>query len=93
MPYFWTDQYDVKIQSVGLPARAERVTVLEATPEGDRLVLGGERDGRLVAAIGFNAARRLPFYRGRLAARPPIEEVVAAVRADEKAFGDPKVAA
>ena len=93
VPYFWTDQYDVKIQSVGLPARAERVTVLEATPEGDRLVLGGERDGRLVAAIGFNAARRLPFYRGRLAARPPIEEVVAAVRADEKAFGDPKVAA
>ena len=91
VPYFWTDQYDVKIQSVGLPARAERVTVLEATPEGDRLVLGGERDGRLVAAIGFNAARRLPFYRGRLAARPPFEEVVAAVRADEKAFGDPKV--
>jgi 3-phenylpropionate/trans-cinnamate dioxygenase ferredoxin reductase component len=89
VPYFWSDQYDVKIQSVGLPARAERVTVLEATPEGDRLVLGGERGGRLVAAIGFNAARRLPFYRGRLAAMPPFEDVVAAVRADEKALGDP----
>jgi 3-phenylpropionate/trans-cinnamate dioxygenase ferredoxin reductase component len=87
VPYFWSDQYDVKIQSVGLPARADRVTVLEATPEGDRLVLGGERDGRLVAAIGFNAARRLAFYRGRLAAMPPFEEVVAAVRADEKALG------
>jgi 3-phenylpropionate/trans-cinnamate dioxygenase ferredoxin reductase component len=89
VPYFWSDQYDVKIQSVGLPARAERVTVLEATPEGDRLVLGGERDGRLVAAIGFNAMRRLAFYRGRLAAMPAFDEVVAAVRADEKALGDP----
>jgi 3-phenylpropionate/trans-cinnamate dioxygenase ferredoxin reductase subunit len=89
VPYFWSDQYDVKIQSVGLPARAERVTVLEATPEGDRVVLGGERDGRLVAAIGFNAMRRLAFYRGRLAAMPAFDEVVAAVRADDKALGDP----
>jgi 3-phenylpropionate/trans-cinnamate dioxygenase ferredoxin reductase component len=89
VPYFWSDQYDVKIQSVGLPGRAERVTVLEASPDGGRLVLGGERGGRLVAAIGFNAARRLAFYRGRLAAMPPFEEVVAAVRTDEKALGDP----
>ena len=93
VPYFWSDQYDVKIQSVGLPARAERVTVLEASPEGDRLVLGCERAGRLVAAIGFNAARRLAFYRGRLAAMPPFDELVAAVRADEKALGDPAVIA
>jgi NADPH-dependent 2,4-dienoyl-CoA reductase/sulfur reductase-like enzyme len=93
VPYFWSDQYDVKIQSVGLPGRAERMTVLEATPEGDRLVLGGERGGRLVAAVGFNAMRRLPFYRGRLAAMPPFEDVVAAVRADEKALGDPAAVA
>jgi NADPH-dependent 2,4-dienoyl-CoA reductase/sulfur reductase-like enzyme len=89
VPYFWSDQYDTKIQSVGLPARAERVTVLEATPDGEKLVLGGERDGRLVAAIAFNAPRRLMFYRSRLAAMPPYDEVVAAVRADEKALGDP----
>jgi 3-phenylpropionate/trans-cinnamate dioxygenase ferredoxin reductase subunit len=86
VPYFWSDQYDVKIQSVGLPARAERVTVLEESPDGDRLVLGGARGGRLVAAIGFNAARRLAFYRSRLAAMPPLDEVVSAVRADEKAL-------
>jgi 3-phenylpropionate/trans-cinnamate dioxygenase ferredoxin reductase subunit len=92
VPYFWSDQYDVKIQSVGLPARAKRVTVLESSPDGERLVLGGERDGRLVAAIGFNAARRLAFYRGKLAAMPPFDEVVVAVRADEKSLGDPTAA-
>ena len=55
-------------------------------PDGERLVLGGERDGRLIAAIAFNAPRRLPFYRRRLATMPPLEDVVAAVRADEKAL-------
>jgi NADPH-dependent 2,4-dienoyl-CoA reductase/sulfur reductase-like enzyme len=85
VPYFWSDQYDMKIQSVGLPARAERMTVLEQ--DGERLVLGGERDGRLVAAVGFNAMRRLAFYRQRLAAMPPFDEVVAAVAEDEKALG------
>jgi NADPH-dependent 2,4-dienoyl-CoA reductase/sulfur reductase-like enzyme len=89
VPYFWSDQYDVKIQAVGLAARAQRMHVLEATPEGDRLVLGGERDGRLVAAVGFNAARRIGFYRGRLGALPPLEEVRAAIAADEKSLGAP----
>ena len=56
-------------------------------PDGERLVLGGERDGRLVAAIAFNAPRRLPCYRRQLATMPPLEDVVAAVRADEKALG------
>ena len=29
-PYFWSDQYDTKIQSLGLPGRAERLELLEA---------------------------------------------------------------
>jgi 3-phenylpropionate/trans-cinnamate dioxygenase ferredoxin reductase subunit len=89
VPYFWSDQYDVKIQAVGLAARAERVQMLEATPEGDKWVAAGVRDGRVIAVIGFNAMRRLALYRGRLAERPPLEEMVAAVAADDKALGDP----
>ncbi len=93
VPYFWSDQYDVKLQAVGLAGRAERMRPLEATPEGDKLVLGGERDGRLVAVVGFNAARRLAFYRRQLAEMPPIDDVVAAVAADPKALGAPAVPA
>jgi 3-phenylpropionate/trans-cinnamate dioxygenase ferredoxin reductase subunit len=89
VPYVWTDQYDVKLQAIGLPARAERMEMVEATPDGERWVAAGVRDGRVVAAIGCNAMRRLPFYRGRLAAMPPLEDVVAALAADEKALGDP----
>jgi NADPH-dependent 2,4-dienoyl-CoA reductase/sulfur reductase-like enzyme len=86
VPYFWTDQYDVKIQAVGLAARAETVEIIESAPEGDRWVAAGVRDGRMVSAIGWNAMRRLAFYRGRLAEMPAIEDVRAAVEQDEKAL-------
>jgi NADPH-dependent 2,4-dienoyl-CoA reductase/sulfur reductase-like enzyme len=89
VPYFWSDQYDVKIQSVGLAHRAERMELLEAAPEGDRWVAAGVRDGRVVAVVGFNAMRRIAAYRGRLGAMPPLAELQAAARADEKSLGDP----
>jgi 3-phenylpropionate/trans-cinnamate dioxygenase ferredoxin reductase subunit len=92
VPYFWTDQYDVKIQAVGLAARAERVEMLEASPDGEKWVAAGVRDGRLIAVIGCNAMRRLAFYRGKLGAMPPLADIVAEVAADEKALGDPAAA-
>jgi len=88
-PYFWSDQYDVKIQAVGLPGRAERIELLEESPEGDRLVAVGVRDGKVVAAIAFNAVRRLAWYRRQLADPPSFEQVAAAVAADARALGAP----
>jgi 3-phenylpropionate/trans-cinnamate dioxygenase ferredoxin reductase subunit len=84
VPYFWSDQYDVKIQAVGLMSHAQRTEVLES--DGQRFVAAGVRDGRVVAAVAFNAARRLAFYRRRLAAMPPLEDLTAEVAADEKAL-------
>jgi len=81
VPYFWSDQYDAKIQSVGLPGRAKQLHVLERSPDGRRFVAVGERAGRVVAAVGFNAARRMPFYRRELERRRPLEEVALAVAA------------
>jgi NADPH-dependent 2,4-dienoyl-CoA reductase/sulfur reductase-like enzyme len=88
-PYFWSDQYDVKIQSLGLPGRAERLELLESTPDGSRLVYAGERDGRLVGMVAINAARRLGAYRMALADPPAFEDLRASVAADEKALGVP----
>jgi 3-phenylpropionate/trans-cinnamate dioxygenase ferredoxin reductase component len=80
-PYFWSDQYDAKIQSLGLPGRASRLEVLESTPDGSRMVYGGERDGHLVGIVAINAARRLGSYRLALANPPPFEELRATVAA------------
>jgi 3-phenylpropionate/trans-cinnamate dioxygenase ferredoxin reductase subunit len=88
-PYFWSDQYDTKIQSLGLPGRAERLELLEATEDGSRFVYGGERDGRLVGVIAINAARRLGSYRMALADPPGIEDLRARIAGDEKALGAP----
>jgi 3-phenylpropionate/trans-cinnamate dioxygenase ferredoxin reductase component len=86
-PYFWSDQYDVKIQSVGFPARATRMRIAERAEDGRRFVAVGDRDGSFVAAVGFNAARRMPLYRRELAARPPVDDVLAKVAADERSLG------
>jgi len=86
VPSFWSDQYDVKVQSVGFPGRAERVRMLEGSIAERRFVAAGERDGRLVAAVGFNAARRMPWYRRQIAQRASLEDVVAAVGEDERAL-------
>jgi NADPH-dependent 2,4-dienoyl-CoA reductase/sulfur reductase-like enzyme len=88
-PYFWSDQYDVKIQALGLPARAARLELLEATEDGSRLVYGGERDGRLVGVIAINAARRLGAYRMALADPSSYEELRVSVAGSEKALGAP----
>jgi 3-phenylpropionate/trans-cinnamate dioxygenase ferredoxin reductase subunit len=92
-PYFWSDQYDVKIQSLGLPSRAEGVELLESTPDRSRLVYGGQRDGRLVGIIAINAARRLGTYRMALEDPPPFDELRATVAADPGALGAPVAAA
>ncbi|HEY3773307.1 MAG TPA: FAD-dependent oxidoreductase [Solirubrobacteraceae bacterium] len=67
-PYFWSDQYELKIQSVGFPARAALIEIVEEDGESGRLIAEalGE-DGELVGAVAFNNARRLAEYRRRLA--------------------------
>ncbi len=72
VPYFWSDQYDVKIQAAGLPARAQSVELIE--PD----VAVGLRDGRVVSVVTFNAPRRLMHFRRRIADRPRLEDVLVA---------------
>jgi 3-phenylpropionate/trans-cinnamate dioxygenase ferredoxin reductase subunit len=70
-PYFWSDQYDCKIQSAGFPARAARIEIVEEDPDADppRLVAEAlDAAGELVGAVTFNHARRCNEYRGRLVA-------------------------
>ena len=88
-PYFWSDQYDKKIQSIGFPGRAERLELIESTPDRTRLVYAGERDGRVVGVIAINAARRLGAYRMALENPPVFEELRAKVAGDPARMGAP----
>ncbi len=91
-PYFWSDQYDAKIQSLGLPGRAERLELLESTPDRSRVIYAGERDGRLIGIVAINAARRLGAYRMALADPPAFDELRATVAAESAALSAPVVA-
>jgi NADPH-dependent 2,4-dienoyl-CoA reductase/sulfur reductase-like enzyme len=91
-PYFWSDQYDVKIQAVGLPARAEQLEILERSPDGSRLICAGASRGRLIGVVAINAAKRLGAYRRALVDPPALENLRAAVAADPAALGTPVAA-
>jgi phthalate 3,4-dioxygenase ferredoxin reductase subunit len=74
VPYFWSDQYDRKIQMVGRAADGDAVEVLRcATPAGDRDVALYSRAGRFTAAVTFgwpraSVAARQAWQRGAGAA-------------------------
>ncbi|MFD8381397.1 NAD(P)/FAD-dependent oxidoreductase [Streptomyces sp. NPDC059679] len=67
-PYFWSDQYGVKIQFAGHAAGADSVSI-EAGAAGDRDVLAVyRRAGGPVAVLGMNQPRLFMRWRKQLAA-------------------------
>ncbi|WP_369250789.1 NAD(P)/FAD-dependent oxidoreductase [Streptomyces sp. R41] len=67
-PYFWSDQYGVKIQFAGHSAGADTVTVEEGAP-GDRSFLAVyRRGGHPVAVLAMNQPRLFMRWRKQLTA-------------------------
>lgn len=62
VPYFWSDQYGLKIQMVGWHAGHDRIEVA-ATGDGRGPLITYYGNGRLVAAAGVNAPRAVMRYR------------------------------
>jgi len=71
VPSFWSDQYDVKIKSVGFLNRADCFKVIDEDTDKRALVVEAQRDGELVGAITFNRNRTLLEYQRKLRARVP----------------------
>jgi 3-phenylpropionate/trans-cinnamate dioxygenase ferredoxin reductase subunit len=71
VPYFWSDQFGLKIQLLGRPELADAVVPLhgEGFDGGPvRGTVAGYLDGdRLVAVVGFGAARIVTRYRMQVA--------------------------
>jgi NADPH-dependent 2,4-dienoyl-CoA reductase/sulfur reductase-like enzyme len=71
VPYFWSDQFGLKIQLLGRPELADAVVQLHGTGFDGGPVRGtvaGYLDGdRLMAVVGFGAARIVTRYRMQVA--------------------------
>lgn len=65
VPTFWSDQYEMRIQSFGVTGLAD-VRVLEGDLDGD-VVVGYHRDGRLVGVVLIGLAGRYQHYRTLIA--------------------------
>jgi len=68
VPWFWSDQYDRKIQLAGRSGPDDAVVVVTGSPAERRFAAIYGRAGRIVAVLGFNRPRHVMQYR-RLIAR------------------------
>jgi NADPH-dependent 2,4-dienoyl-CoA reductase/sulfur reductase-like enzyme len=66
VPYFWSDQYKVKLQVHGDPDPSDTVTIEEGAIEDGKFVALFHRDGVPSAVLGWNSPARMPGYRKQL---------------------------
>ena len=68
VPWFWSDQYDRKIQLAGRSGPDDEVVVVTGSPAERRFAAIYGRAGRIVAVLGFNRPRHVMQYRRLIAA-------------------------
>lgn len=68
VPTFWSEQYDVRLQSFGLPELGEAVDVLEGSVDAvrDGVVVGYHRAGVLVGVVMTGFEHRYRHYRAAI---------------------------
>lgn len=68
VPYFWSDQYDVKVQMLGFPTDYDAIEIVEGDPDGWEFVAAYGRSGCTTAVLG-TVANRVYAYRDAVAKR------------------------
>ncbi len=74
VPYFWSDQYDVKIQCLGEPQATDIVHLVE--DDGRKFLAFYERDGVVAGVVGGGKPGPVMKTRAKIAAAVPISEVL-----------------
>jgi len=67
VPYFWSDQYGMKIQLLGQAAPADTVEIVHGSAQSRKFVAFFGRAGRLVGVLGLRSTPRVMRYRPLLA--------------------------
>ena len=71
VPAFWSAQFGTSIKSVGVPAFADEVVIAQGSVTKRRFVAVYGHQGRIVAAVGFDHAKWMEFYRRMIDAAAP----------------------
>jgi NADPH-dependent 2,4-dienoyl-CoA reductase/sulfur reductase-like enzyme len=78
VPWFWSDQYDRKIQLAGRSSGADEVKVVDGDPAERRFVALYRRGDRLTGVLSMNRPRLLMAYRSLVERRATWSEALAA---------------
>ncbi|GAA5059104.1 NADPH-dependent 2,4-dienoyl-CoA reductase/sulfur reductase-like enzyme [Thermocatellispora tengchongensis] len=78
VPYFWSDQYDVKVQTLGLPGHGAEPVVVEGAAESGRFLALYAREGRVTGAVALSMPAALFRCRATIAERAPLSDALAA---------------
>jgi NADPH-dependent 2,4-dienoyl-CoA reductase/sulfur reductase-like enzyme len=74
VPLFWSIQFGLNIKSVGVPNYGDEIQFMQGSVTDRTFVAAYGHRGRLVAALTFDNAKWIDFYRGQIehaAAFPP----------------------
>jgi NADPH-dependent 2,4-dienoyl-CoA reductase/sulfur reductase-like enzyme len=74
IPEFWSTQFGTEIKSVGVPTFADEVVIVQGSAADRRFIAVYGYRGRVTAAVAFDQAKWLEFYKGlieRAAPFPP----------------------
>jgi len=74
VPYFWSDQYDVKIQCLGEPEASDIVHIVE--DDGRKFLAYYERDGAVAGVVGGGMPGKVMKTRSKIASGAPIADVL-----------------
>lgn len=79
LPYFWSDQFEVKFQAHGYLLEGAEVEIVEGGTTESKFVALYRLGGRTTGVLGWNAFKQLRSHHQELAAQPfPISEPVLA---------------
>ena len=78
VPWFWSDQYDRKIQLAGRVRPDDEVAIVTGSVDERRFAALYGRAGRLVGVLGFNRPRHVMRYRALIEEGVSYEDALAA---------------
>lgn len=77
IPFVWSDQYDVKIQSAGRFGGEDRMEITHGSVSERRFTAIFERAGRISGVLGFSMPRRVMQFRKMIGERASFETALA----------------
>ena len=75
-PWFWTDQFDRKIQLAGRTRPTDETKIVTGSIEERRFATAYGRDGKLVGILGFNRPRHVMQYKQMISDRVSWEDAL-----------------